>query len=423
MTATLVALLVLIGSSGYVQALGVTPGRSTIDFQPGLEVTKSFTVTNNENKQFNAYIYVEDELGEYISFDTHIIAFSESDSSKTFTYSIKLPERIVPPGDHWGKIVVMELPSDFFSAEGDDILEAALTTMGDNPVGLIEYGGTEGKTQIMATVAVVHQVRLKVPYPGKYLQLEMGVQEAVPGESVKFFVKMYNLGKEDIAKAQATIDILGPTNEVIATIETGPSSIKSMEKGELLGVWKADVNPGMYHAAATTRYDGEVGKAEKTFYVGNMLVDVIDISVKDFSLGSVAKFDILTESKWNQNIGNVYAHMVINDQNDNKMADFKSASMDMEPFEKAHLYAYWDTEGVMEGDYNAKLSLHYGDRVAEREIMTKVGLNSIRMDFAGGAGLVTSEEDILEQYPVILLVAVLVAINFGWFLYFRKRRR
>jgi hypothetical protein len=387
--------LIVLTSPASADALGVTPGRSTIDFEPGLEVRESFTITNNEHRKFNAYIYAEEELSKYISFDQEIIGFEESDNSKPFTYTVKLPERMEPPGDHWGKIVVMELPAG--------------------------WEAPEGETRIIATVAVMHQVRLKVPYPGKFLQLDMSVQEAVPGEPVRFFVKMYNLGKEDIARAQATIDVLGPTNEVIATVETEPASIKSMQKGELITVWNADVNPGRYHASATVRYDGEVGKTEKTFYVGNMLVEVIDIGVKDFSLGSVAKFDILAESRWNQPIGDVYAHMVIKDTEDNKVADFKSASLDMEPFEKAHLYAYWDTEGVMEGDYTARLALHYADRVTEREIKTKVGLSSISMDFAGGA--VTSEEGLLEQYPVIMLVAVLVAINFGWFLYFRRRRR
>jgi len=309
---------------------------------------------------------------------------------------MKLPERLEPPGDHWGKIVVMELPAG--------------------------WEAPEGETRIIATVAVMHQVRVKVPYPGKFLQLDMSVQEATPKEPVKFFVKLYNLGKEDIAKATASIDILGPTNDVIATIETEPASIKSMQKGELMAVWNAEVNPGMYHASATVRYDGEVGKTEKTFYVGNMLVDVLDIKVKDFSLGSVAKFDMLVENKWNQPIKNVYAHMRIYDKDDNKVADFKSASLDMEAYEKAHLYAYWDTEGIQEGDYKAKLELHYGDRVTEREIPTKIGLESIRMDFmGGGSGAVTGEGDLLSQYPIILLVAVLIAINLAWFMYFRKR--
>lgn len=384
-------------SAGSADALGVTPGRSTIDFSPGASVENTFTITNNDHREFNAYIYVEDELGKYIQIDDEIISFKASDNSKTVKYIINLPERIDTPGDHWGKIVVMELPAG--------------------------WEAPEGETRIVATVAVMHQVRVKVPYPGKFIQLDMSVQETVPGEPVKFFVKMFNLGTEDIAKASATIDIIGPTNEVIGRIDTESASLKSMEKGELIGIWESDTNSGMYHAKATLRYDGEVGVFEKNFYVGNMLVEIIDITVKDFSLGSVAKFDMLAESKWNQQITNVYAHITITDNNDNKVADFKSSSLDMEPLEKAHLLAYWDTEGVMEGDYTAKLALHYGDRVTEKEINTRVGLNSIKMDFVGsGAGAVTSQGDILEQYPIILLVSVLVAINFGWFFYFRKRK-
>jgi hypothetical protein len=393
----LVALTFFCGTALPVNALGVTPGRSTIDFEAGLEKTSTFTITNNEHKKFNAYIYTEGTLGEYITFEEQIIEFTESDNSKKFTYNLKLPERLDPPGDHWGKIVVMELP------EG--------------------WEAPEGETRIVATVAVMHQVRVKVPYPGKFLQLDLSVQEAVPGEPVNFFVKLYNLGKEDIAKAQATIEIIGPTNEVIATLETKAASIKSMAKGELFGNWKAEVNPGMYHAAVTVRYDGEVGKASKNFYVGNMLIDILGVSVKDFRLGGVAKFDILAESKWNQPINDVYAHMVINDQQDNKVADFKSASLNMESYEKAHMYAYWDTEGVQEGDYMAKLALHYGDRVTEKEISTRVGLNDIKMDIVGvSAGAVTSEEGLLEQSPLIILVVVLIAINLSWFFYFRKRR-
>jgi hypothetical protein len=379
-------------------ALGVTPGRSTIDFSPSLAKDITFTITNTDHRSFNAYIYKEGDLADYISFEKSIVEFSESDNSKSFTFSVRLPERIDTPGDHWGKVVVMELPAGWTAPEGE--------------------------TSVVATVAVMHQLRVKVPYPGKFVQLDISVQEAVPGEPVNFFVKMYNLGQEDIASAQASIDILGPTNEVIATIETSPASIRSMEKGELMAVWQAETNPGMYHASATVRYDGEVGKTEKNFYVGNMLVEVIDIMVKDFNLGGVAKFDILTESKWNQEIKDVYAQMVIIDSADNKVADFKSASMDMQPLEKAHLYAYWDTEGVTEGDYVAKLALHYGGRVTEREIKTRVGLESIRMDFAGGsAGAVTGGTDLLSQAPIIVLVTVLVAINLAWFLYFRKRKK
>ena len=391
------AFIIFIGSAGFVSALGITPGRQTIDFEPGLEKTLSFSIINNDHRAFNAYIYTEGDLKDYVNFDKEIIEFNESDNSRSVEYRVKLPERLDPPGDHWAKIVVMELPKG---------MEAP-----------------EGVTQIVATVAVMHQLRVKVPYPGKFMQLEMSVQEAAPNESVKFFVKMYNLGTEDIARAQATIEILGPTNEVIASIDTEPKAVKSMSKDELNAVWRANANPGKYHAVATVRYDGESGMAEQNFYIGNMLVDVLDVSVKDFRLGGIAKFDILAESRWNQPINDVYAQLIVRDENDNKVADFKSASLDMQPFERAHLYAYWDTEGINEGSYVTQLSLFYGDRKTEREIRTRVGLNSITTEIIGiSVGAVTAQGGVLDQYPIIILVVILIAINFSWFLYFRKRK-
>jgi hypothetical protein len=393
-----IALLIFISSACPAAAIGVTPGRTTIDFEPGADKSVSFTITNNDHKQFNAYIYVEGDMKDYITFDKQIIPFNESDNSKVFTYRVKLPQRIDPPGDHWGKIIVMELPAG--------------------------WEAPEGETRIIATVAVIHQLRVKVPYPGKFMQIDLTIQEAVPNESVKFFVKLYNLGKEDLAKAQATIEVFGPTNEVIATVDTEPVAVKSMERGELIAAWKAQVNPGMYHAVVTVRYDGEVGKTDKNFYVGNMLIDLLDVTVKDFKLGGIAKFDILAESRWNQPIPGVYAHLIVNDNKGDKVADFKSASVDMSPFERAHLYAYWDTEGVNEGEYLTKMTLNYADRSSEKEIRTKIGLSSITTEISGvSVGAVTSEEAVLQQYPVVLLVAVLIAINFAWFMYFRKRKK
>jgi hypothetical protein len=397
MLAALTALLILISTATGANALGVIPGRATIDFEPGLEKTVSFTITNNEHKEFNALVYVEGELAEYITIEKEIVEFKESDNSHAFTYKVKLPQELGPPGDHWAKIVVMELPKGWDSSKGE--------------------------TSIIATVAVIHQLKVNVPYPGKYMQLDMTVQEAVPNESVKFFVKMHNLGNEDIAKARATIEIVGPANDVIATIETGPKAVKSMQRQDLTAEWKADVSPGMYHAVATVRYDDEVGHVEKNFYVGNMLVDVLGVSVKDFTLGGIAKFDIEAESKWNQPIESVYAHMVINDESENKVADFKSSSVDMEPYERTNIYAYWDTEGVEAGDYITMLTLHYAGRKTEREIKTYIGLDAIRTEIVGiSVGAITAEETGLEQYTTILLIVVLVAINLGWFMYFRKRR-
>jgi len=394
----LLALVVFINSAGYASALGVTPGRTTIDFEPGLEKTPSFTILNDEHKAFNAYVYVEGELKDYITLDQYYIGFEASDDLKGFTYKVELPERL-SPGDHWGKIVVLEQPS-----------------------GLQDL---EGKMQVTGTVAVVHQLRVKVPRQGKYAQLYFSIQEAEPNETVKFYVQIDNMGKEDIIDAKATIEIVGPNNERLATLKAGSVSIKSMEGGKLVAYWKADVKPGEYYATAIVSYDEETRRLGKNFQVGRMFIDVLDVSVKNFRLGGIAKFDILAESMWNKPISGVYADMTVKDIYGRRIANFKSAVADIEAHAKTDLYAYWDTEGVVEGNYNSSLTLHYSGFATEKNLITHVSLNAIRTEIVGvSVGAVTAEAPEPEQYTITLLLAILIiiAINLGWFLYSRKRR-
>ena len=393
----LIALAVFISSAGYADALGVTPGRTTVDFEPGLEKTVSFTIYNDEHKAFDAYIYVEGSLKDYVTIDQDRLSFSQSDGSKGFRYTVKLPDKLDPPGEHWAKIVVLELPT-----------------------GLAE---SKGKMQVTGTVAVVHQLKVKVPFPGRYAQLYLSVDEAEPGETARFFVAIENKGKEDLKDVRATIEIVGPNNDHIASLEVGPVSVPSTQGGKLVAEWEADVQPGEYHASAIVTYGEETTRLGKNFNVGSMFIDVLGISVKDFRLGGIAKFDITAESVWNKPISGIYADMTVNDMEGRNTASFKSAVADVEAYGTAHLYAYWDTEGVQEGRYNTKLVLHYSGLSTERDITTDVALGSIRTEIVGiSVGAVTAEEATSEQGIITALLVVLIAINLAWFLYFRKRR-
>ena len=61
------ALLVLVIMSSImfcnVQAIGISPGRTTLDFRPGYEEDVEFTILNNEHKDMNVMLYVKE--GEY----------------------------------------------------------------------------------------------------------------------------------------------------------------------------------------------------------------------------------------------------------------------------------------------------------------------------------------------------------------------
>ena len=392
-----VMILAVLSLSAGAQAIGITPGRTTIDYQPGLEQEVTFTIINNDHKDFNAFVYAEGDLKDYVTSEKTIVEFKESDASKPFTYRFRLPDKLDQPGDHWAKIVVMEMPSE-----------------------------QEGEGQIiMATTAVVHQLRVKVPYPGKYADLELIVNEAESNENVNFFVKLYNLGTENIYKAYATVDIMGPTNEKIASIESEEIAVESKKTGEIAVPWKAEVNPGMYHAVVTVNYDGKVATIEKTFAVGAMRVEIIDVKVRNFVLGGIAKFEINMENKWNQKISNVFAEMAFSSADGNQIASIKSSSIDVDPLQRATLYAYWDTEGVTKGTYDAKLILHYGEKTSEKLLKTYVNLESIDTEIVGITARVISSKGNAGPATDLLvpIVVILVFINVGWFFYFRKRKK
>ncbi|MCD6590687.1 MAG: hypothetical protein J7K72_01810, partial [Candidatus Aenigmarchaeota archaeon] len=380
-----------------VSAIGVTPARKTLQFEPGLEQTVTFKILNNEHKDFTAYVYAEGDLKEYVTAEKNIIEFKESDDSKPFTYHIKLPEKIEKPGEHWAKIVVMEMQPK-----------------------------REGEGQVvMATTAVIHQLLVKVPYPGKYAEVQLSIDESEPGEITTFYVKIFNVGDEKIFKAKATVDILGPTNEKIATVESDEISVDSKKRGDLVIPWKADVNPGMYHAVVTVNYDGKIASVEKNFGVGALRIEVLDVKVKNFVLGGIAKFEINVQNKWNQKVSDVYAEMEITNQNGDRVASIKSASVDIDPLQRATLYAYWDTEGVDKGTYDAKLILHYAGKKTEKLLKTYVSIDSIKTEVVGITARVLTARGGGGPGTDILVpaVVILIMINLVWLFYFMRRKR
>ena len=89
-------ILIILVIINQAMALGITPGRTTIDFQPGLEKEIEFSVINNEQKDMRVLFRAEGELARYITLkaESSIVEFSASESEKKFAYAVKLPESL-----------------------------------------------------------------------------------------------------------------------------------------------------------------------------------------------------------------------------------------------------------------------------------------------------------------------------------------
>ena len=375
-------------------AIGITPGRVTLDFTPGLQKTIEIKVINNEHKDMRVMFGVMGELADYITLNTKSVDFKADEESKTFSYTFTLPIALTP-GQHETKIAAAELPPE----------------------------GTGEGVYIGSTVVVTSQLLIKSPYPYKYAEVRLNVKESPINGTTNFYVEVENLGQQDLVDMQAVIEIMGATNEKIAIVKTDTQTVPAGKKLALTASWKAEVYAGQYKALASLVYDeGKIANAESIFGVGSLELDVVDISVRNFKLGDIAKFDITVENKWNEEIKDVYAQLKISDQQNQEIANVKTPSLNVPPLGRQVLNAYWDTAGVREGTYSGKLLLNYANKVLEKQLKTEINLNSIKVEIIGAG--ITAKATAAEggkQNLAFILIIVLIIINVAWFIYFKMK--
>ena len=391
----LIVFVLLIFLVGSVSALGITPARTTVDFEPGLRKTVSFSVVNSEGKDMDLIIYPKGELNASISLKENSVTMSSEEQSKQLSYEIILPNKL-SPGLHIAEVVVLQLPEKSKTSEA--------------------YVG--------AALAVVTQLYVHVPYPGKYAEAGLNIVNAEQGEDAVFIIPISNRGEFDLVSVKANIDIYNKLNEKVTSFNTVTISVGSNEKKELVSKWKADAPVGTYRAVVTLTYDGETINLEKQFNVGNEELELQQLEVNDFRLGDIAKLEMLVENKWSEQISGAYAQTQIYNDKEELVADFSSANYNIPALSKKLIVSYWDTAGVKPETYEAKVFLKYAEVSSQKNLQLKVSENKIEVI---GLGYVVSSGESSENSNLIFIlvvgIVVLILINLLWFLLLRKKLR
>lgn len=387
--------LVILLMISNVMALGITPGRTTIEFEKNLQRKVQFSVINNEHKDMrvNLFSTVEDELNGSVMLFNDYLEFSSSEERKVLSYNIRLSDEL-SPGLHIGEVVAVEAPKN-----GD------------------------GKTFIGATVAVTSQIHVYVPYPGKYIDADLSIFNAEKNMTASFVIPMINRGKVGIGEAKAIIEIEDIYGKKVKTLETGHLSLYPGERAELFTKWEVDVEAGNYKANVVIFYDGETKELEKEFTVGTPLLVIDKIMVNNFRLGEIAKIQMLVENRWNQQLNDVMANLLVYNYENEVMADIKSANEDIPALTKRELIAYWDTVGVQEGEYNGKLMIKYGSRSSDKNLLLKVSEDSLEIFGVGYAVRPSGGNGVDIVMVLIVLIIILLVVNLSWFIFFKRMRR
>ncbi len=388
-------MIVMIVLANQTYALGIAPSSSDVIFEPRLEKTIQLKVINNIHQDFDAVVYAEGTLAEYITIENPTISLSKDQDSKIISYRLNLPKKLKKQGIHEAKIVVREIPKK-----------------------------TKGGTTITTAVAVVSKLKVIVPYKGKYAEIKLFVTNFKQNKESNFAVEVINLGTQDILEAKAVIDIYGPLNNKLETITSDKTSVKSKDKEILTVKWTPRLGSGSYHAVATLLYDDLNTKDEKSFTIGKLKLDIVSISVTGFKLGGIAKFDILVENDWNMEIPGVYAETTVKDDNGKIYTQFKTASADIPDFGKQELNAYWDTAKVIPGAYKFDIILNYLNQKTEKVFDIIVEYDKITATLVGK--VISAEEEekpALVKSVYILIFLVVILIIFNIFIYFKKIRK
>ncbi|MEI6058570.1 MAG: hypothetical protein WCP89_02255 [archaeon] len=373
-----------------VCALGVTPGRNTLDFSPNLEREFTASILNTESKAFSVVLSVEGDLASYVSVSEDKINFLADEKSKNIVYSLKLPKGL-SPGLHKADIAITDVPS----------------------------GSLGSGVSITTTVSVITQLYVYVPYPGKYLEGRGDIVNK--GTSAVFYIPVISRGEEKIDEAYCTIGIYNGETK-LGTVESNRISIEKGERKELNAEWIGE--PGKYKAVISLIYDGKIETIEKEFNLGLENVDVLGVSVNEFKLGDVAKIKILVQNKESGEITSAEASMKIYGSDTNeKVADIKSEKYNIPAKSNKELNMYWDTEKVDLGQYGSNLKINYEDKFIEKNL--KIDVKEDSMTFTGVGFVVASGTGGKMSLVTILVIVIgfLVLVNLVWLIWWMRKKK
>ncbi|MGK0209146.1 MAG: hypothetical protein ACI83O_000412 [Patescibacteria group bacterium] len=221
-----------------VLALGVTPARTTIDFEPNYKAQGSFKVIRSVDGEQTLTLTKQGELANSIQLSTSTIEFSEGQLEQRITYDIQLPFNLAP-GLHIGEIAI---------SEGNS-------------------GGANQASAVGGTLTVITQIYVYVPFPGKYIAADIEVNQQSQSQNIQFVVPVISIGQVELDQVYATIEIYNSNNRKIETLTTNTFSISSGAKADLVSNWETQVNSGEYTAKATVIFDEEAVNVEETFTI------------------------------------------------------------------------------------------------------------------------------------------------------------
>ena len=318
-----------------VSSLALTPAKISFDFTPNLESSIQYRV-DRSNRELE--VFVEGDLAKYI-----ILSETKVNSGDSFIATLKLPDKLEKPGKNFGFVGVREL------------------------VDPEVIGGAVG-----TSITLLSRIEVNVPYPGKWLDIDLGAYDVNINEPVNFFLYIKSQGDEEVL-AKSRIEIYSESGSLLKTLYFNERAIQSQEEINLTkSLDTTGFNAGNYKAVAVVDYDIKNATDNETFRIGELIINLIN-HTQEIVIDKIQAFDIGIESGWNDKIDGAYGEVSISNVSGQTIVEFKTSSTSLIPWENRTITGYFDTSNFTAGNYSANITLiYYGKDVGKSssEIVT-----------------------------------------------------
>ena len=316
--------VVIFLSSGVFAISGVNPRAYEVDFVPNYEGEFSFNFVIDGNSKVD--LYVDGDLAEYVSLNKEWISGRES-----VVVSLRLPSWINNPGVNEIRIVA-----------GD----------------------------------VVSVIKINVPYPEKYVELELNAPNVNVGDSVGINLEVFSKGSEAVM-ANSRIEIYKIEDWELEIEQIGKLVDVFEADGEIVinesemfewGIDTSDYSMGQYLAVAVVDYGEGVAQIENSFKVGGLLVRILNYT-EEFTKNKIDKFEIEVENLGDDDIKGIYAGINIVGFSEE---EFVTSSIELKKWRTATLSGFLDSSEILGEKIEAEIVLYYDGEMSSQVVELKI---------------------------------------------------
>ncbi len=304
-----------------VFAIGISPGNVDVNFEPNTNKTFEFYIINPLDQGAEASVYAEGEFSQYIETPKGNIILGPKES-KLLSYTINFPASIRP---------------------GENVVHITAS----------EQAGSLGG--ISAITRAQQRLVIHVPFPALYLDFGINPKDVLIGDDANISVYINNLGNLSTDFSGKVI-FTNPNNKTVYESDiSGFMDPKDSMKFPIIMPTK-NLSLGVYTISVSIAYGGENATASSSFRIGKQGLNIEDFYSRDGFLY------LIVSNLGINNIDDVWAEIFFEKEY------LKTRGGYLVPGETKALSIKADLSSFYTGNYTAKVRLHYGSNLIEKDM-------------------------------------------------------